>query len=158
MPPHKTKVLTVMIHSLSVFPGCRSLTRVLTRSVCLRIEQGKSSNTNWQSPSPTQRDSAWSDHTITTTIFIPYTLQHALRQTLQFKPLSIIWWQLNMVFTQNRFINSYSARVDEFFAQGTYIWSKVPVIMVGLDDRWRELKQKDAKWISINGCIWHFFC
>lgn len=41
--------------------GCRSLTRVSTRSVCLHTEPGRSSNTNSPLPSPTPRASAWSD-------------------------------------------------------------------------------------------------
>lgn len=42
-------------------PGCRFLTPVSIRSVCLRIERGRSLNKNSPSPSPTLRASAWSD-------------------------------------------------------------------------------------------------
>lgn len=41
--------------------GYRSLTPVLTRSVCRRIETGRSSSTNSPSPSQTRKASAWSD-------------------------------------------------------------------------------------------------
>lgn len=53
--------LKTWLFLLAVSAGCRFLTPALIRSVCRRIEPGRSSSTNSPSPSPTRRASAWSD-------------------------------------------------------------------------------------------------